>query len=377
MSFRHSGKLWIPFVLIFLITIYMKGFPQQKFAWPLPETQREDSENADVIKMTFEEWKIQYVLPSIKDDGTSDLESRFTSRRDLLKKGCHMLKEKHDSLGHQWKWQEVPNVKRNESTELSLMQIHSQGHYSICVIPKVGSTTWLEYVTMLKKQNFEADHSVNMIQIRHPLDRLRSAYTDKFLGGEVISKYTQQYRSEIDGRQGWKSRWKSYWLPALLSTGQLPSNKEFEEAVNKLRKDNSFYIKPKYAFEKAYNGNKKSSEKKYGNLSFTFEEFLRHVLWTKDLGLGDHHWVPQSELCNVCAGDFEYILKLENINQEIAYVLKTLKYPKIPAYKHTHLSKNNTKKSSYMDFYKDIPVDLFREILELYKFDFLFFGYSI
>ncbi|CAL4069868.1 unnamed protein product [Meganyctiphanes norvegica] len=177
MSFRHSRKLWIPFVLIFLIIIYMKGFPQQKFAWPLPGTQREDSENADVIKMSFEEWKIQYLLPSIKDDGTSDLESRFTSRRDLLKKGCQQLKENNHSLAHQWKWQPVPNVIRSQSTELSLMQIHFQGHYRICVIPKVGSTTWLEYVKMLKQQNFEADHSVNMIQIRHPLDRLRSAYT--------------------------------------------------------------------------------------------------------------------------------------------------------------------------------------------------------
>ncbi|CAL4062587.1 unnamed protein product, partial [Meganyctiphanes norvegica] len=114
---------------------------------------------------------------------------------------------------------------------------------------------------------------------------------------------------------------------------------------------------------------------KFSSVRFTFEEFLRHILWTKDDGLGDHHWIPQTELCNVCAGDFEYILKLENINEEIPYVLKTLNYPKIPVHKHKHSSKQNVKKSSYMDFYKDIPLDLLRKILELYKFDFILFGY--
>ncbi|CAL4164976.1 unnamed protein product, partial [Meganyctiphanes norvegica] len=329
----------------------------------------------DVTKMKLEEWKGQYLLPSIKDNGASDLETRFNSRRELLKEGCHKLETNHDFLGHNWTWQAVPDVIRNETTKLSLMQIHYHGHYGICTIPKVGSTSWREFSKSLLKQNFKANHRANIIQIRHPLDRLTSTYTDKFLGGEPIAAYTEQYRHDIDSGKNWATRWYSYWLPALISTGKLQATEQFQNSVKKLINENTFYKKINAISTKAYTLDIKSVMNKFSNVSFTFEEFLRHVLWTKDLGLGDAHWIPQTELCNVCAGDFEYILKLENINEEIPYVLKTLNYPKIPVLKHKHSSKQNVKKYSYMDFYKDIPLDLLRKILELYKFDFILFGY--
>ncbi|CAL4166925.1 unnamed protein product, partial [Meganyctiphanes norvegica] len=107
-------------------------------------------------------------------------------------------------------------------------------YYGICTIPKVGTTTWRELSKILLKQNFKANHITYLIQIRHPLDRLRSAYTDKFLGGEPIAAYTEKYRHDIDSGENWAGRWYSYWLPALISTGRIQTNKQLQNSVKKL-----------------------------------------------------------------------------------------------------------------------------------------------
>merc|ERR1711962_905335 len=153
------------------------------------ETKRVTSFNEDIAISTLEEWKTLYSLSSLEDDEKSDLKTRFMIRRELLKKGCSNLQAKHETLGHGWSWQAVPRVKYDKKTKLYLMKIQNKGQYGICVIPKVGSTTWKDYAGKLVHQNIKANHTVNMIQIRHPLDRLRSAYTDKYLGGEAISAF--------------------------------------------------------------------------------------------------------------------------------------------------------------------------------------------
>lgn len=60
----------------------------------------------------------------------------------------------------------------------------------------------------------------------------------------------------------------------------------------------------------------------FGNVSFTFHDFLRHVLWTDKVDLMDVHWMTYTQQCDPCRQKLSYTLRLENIDQESKYILQ-------------------------------------------------------
>ena len=49
---------------------------------------------------------------------------------------------------------------------------------------------------------------------------------------------------------------------------------------------------------------------RFRNASFTFNQFLQHVVWTHEQGMPDLHWMTYTESCDPCRRKQDYILKL-------------------------------------------------------------------
>lgn len=230
-------------------------------------------------------------------------------------------------------------------------------------------------------------------------------YRDKFLDGAPISSYNTSLIDPSQRIQTWMDRWYLYWLPALISKGLLPPSEKFIRILA-WNLHNYELLIDRYKDLPGYNStvftDRTMSEKRlevygrfvvfqdaaskgyaysdpireFGNTTFTFVDFLKHVLWTNKLGLTDLHWMTFTQICDPCKYKYKYILSLENIRQESRYLLQqVLGYSETVALPSENRSKFFTKIKTDEEYFKDVPKDLVDKITDLYKIDFDLFNY--
>ena len=113
-----------------------------------------------------------------------------------------------------------------------------------------------------------------------------------------------------------------------------------------------------------------------------FWEFVQWVLHTKEL---NEHWAPISVHCPVCHLDFDLILKMENMDFEHEAVTKKLGWQraeiKNSAEQGSRRNSNNHHNISIADvtklYFQDISSQDIKRLHEVYKLDFLMFGYTL
>ncbi|CAL4073121.1 unnamed protein product [Meganyctiphanes norvegica] len=346
-------------------------------------------------------------------ENNTQMEQMFSSRLQKLKQACASLGLRGMELVNTWAWTQT----------VRYIYLDKWRHYRVCEVPKAGSTSWKEQAKQLRKQKIKVGNDIFILSVRHPLERLFSAYKDKFLGGSPLYKYDSKWKNDTHSRQSWDQRWHNYWLPALISnhrlhsdnyqqrdtlmnkswsTGynnsktslknsnmtanlmkQLLESNDYTKKANKLIAKSSTkwsavakYLKnnPKQQYSlqsmlrKNFHAEYTDLNQKYKNVSFTFEEFINHVIWTHDMGYGDYHWMPQSVLCDVCRRHTDYILHIESSSQEIPYLIKKLGF-KIDTFKELHKSKNISTHRPHEEYFKSLPKKLLTRIKDLYKDD--------
>ncbi|XP_068108021.1 carbohydrate sulfotransferase 9-like isoform X1 [Hyperolius riggenbachi] len=109
----------------------------------------------------------------------------------------------------------------------------------------------------------------------------------------------------------------------------------------------------------------------------TFKEFVRFVV-VEDPRYRDTHWKPMYQLCDPCSVHYNIIGKLETVNQDAEFVLKTIGAPqnlKYPNFKYPpdESRTNDVISSRYLD---SLPPNLLRQLLQVYSTDFSMFGYD-
>ena len=105
----------------------------------------------------------------------------------------------------------------------------------------------------------------------------------------------------------------------------------------------------------------------------TFHGFLRYVTQEKDEKHLNRHWQSIAYLCQPCRFAYDYIMDIENANEDSEYVFQQLDFDaKLP---HFHQSSKSTKKS-LEDYYKNIPKALIKKLYAKYFLDFVLFGFS-
>lgn len=116
--------------------------------------------------------------------------------------------------------------------------------------------------------------------------------------------------------------------------------------------------------------------RRFRNTSFTFNQFLHHVVWTHDLGMPDEHWMTYTETCDPCRMKFDYILKLETIQEEVHHLFcEVLGYRGV-SFPLKHRSHDHVLRHSEREYYWSVSHELMQRLLGIYKYDFAIFGYN-
>nr|XP_027230727.1 uncharacterized protein LOC113822396 [Penaeus vannamei] len=253
--------------------------------------------------------------------------------------------------------------------------------FSACVPNKVGSSSW-----KFLKENFVKMKTwklpVNIIVVRNPLTRLESAYRDKFLGGGAISSYTESWRRATFSEDLWFDRWVQYWFLGLIARGSIPPTHWFTERLARMKdvKDTSRFTLPsaemKHYVTQEYGPRMNKLREDFSNTRFSFEDFLKFVLFSYDMGIMDYHWTPITVLCDPCKQPYDYIIHTESMRDEMAYLLRVFEPPGISEMPHRKSTRDlfYVPKSGY---YKYVSNATMQRILNVYRNDFELFGYSI
>ena len=172
------------------------------------------------------------------------------------------------------------------------------------------------------------------IFVRHPFERLVSAYFDKF----VRKRDPNFIRSFI--------------------YHETPPDLLIKASINK------------YLFKKST----------YSNFRITFEKFVRfviHEIKNKLVSYGTFHWMPFTDFCGVCRVRFDFVGHLETLETDVDRLGRI--FPELAGLKNVFRAKMNSvagrgRKTSLSAFSK-LPKALIKELYEVYRSDFIFGGY--
>ncbi|XP_077980225.1 carbohydrate sulfotransferase 11-like [Glandiceps talaboti] len=231
-----------------------------------------------------------------------------------------------------------------------------------CLLPKVGCTNWLKVWLVLlgvanssqvntmhhnkvhfgygnvyphlrklngtdQKQRLE--NYLKFIFVRHPFNRLLSAFRNKF---------------ELTDR--WNVHFLQNYGTKIIRRYRTGANKMSTAQVAKLRQHVQFH------------------------------EFVQYIIDSAGTSKVDSHWKPMYQLCSACDVNYNVIGKFENLQEDARYVLKRAGVDDIVSYPafDTHVT-NSSDTDLLRRYYSSISKENILKLYNIYKPDFTLFGY--
>lgn len=233
-------------------------------------------------------------------------------------------------------------------TLLQHILVNEERRFLYCYVPKVACSNWkrvlkvlsgaLESVDVNIKMDHRSDllflssmkpeeirfrlkHYFKFMFVREPMERLLSAYKNKF--GEIVS-YQKKYGVEI---------------------------------IKRYRKG-------------------RAKDAPVTGDDVTFAEFVRYLL-DEDVERMNEHWMPVYNLCQPCAVSYDFIGSYEHLENDAEYVLQQIGAPP-----HVHFPERQTwykpVTTETLHYYLcSLPQKLLRELLPKYILDFSLFAYHL
>ncbi len=226
-------------------------------------------------------------------------------------------------------------------------------HVLYCVIPKAGCTSFKTMMvnqtqrllpnTTIRVHDSRKLHSVGLaylsayrtrgirrrlktytkvIVVRHPFDRLLSAYKDKFVSHRIFSRVYLRLIAETIG------------LDHVTHNGRI---------------------------------------------MISLEQFLDLVRRGHDGGFRNRHWLPYTELCHPCHIQYDHILKLETLESDSKNVLSLFLNQDRQPVTLPHLNGQRSASGKLQiasDTFRELDPALVKSIVEIYQGDFDLFGYG-
>ncbi|XP_068236784.1 carbohydrate sulfotransferase 13-like [Palaemon carinicauda] len=237
-----------------------------------------------------------------------------------------------------------------------------------CPVFKAGSTTWMKnllilagektfnaslharvsslYPTPTSRQRIEnlLQKSLKFMIVRHPFERILSAYRDKMLR---VLKTEDPYRH--------------MQLSVLQKYGHIGNNVS-SSGVRKADEPSKEYSHP------------------------TFLQFLYKVrddmkfFWkVMDGTVVDPHWTPTWYSCAPCQIQYDIIAKMESLDVDQEFILHAANLQDTLVNARTHASKfdgYSDSATAAREYFQDIPLGLLKELEQLYWPDFKLYGYT-
>ncbi|KAE8587336.1 hypothetical protein XENTR_v10021935 [Xenopus tropicalis] len=257
-------------------------------------------------------------------------------RRDTVRFICH----KNNITGTPWR------LKHSVARQIYVEHTHK---FVYCEVPKAGCSNWKRIILLLNSSlgltAGELNHSI--VHESRLLKRLSSYSPTQQV--ELLNNYTT----------------------VMFARDPL------ERLVSAYR--DKFLHDDEYYYSKTVANNIKKKVRKNGNSTerVSFEEFVRFIV-SENPHYRDIHWMPMLELCNPCNIHYDIVGKFETITQDAAYVLRSIRAPKhlkYPDIKH-HSNDSRTNDLISKNYFRSLPKELFQKLINVYRLDFSMFEYN-
>ncbi|GFG39349.1 hypothetical protein Cfor_08302 [Coptotermes formosanus] len=272
----------------------------------------------------------------------SEVEARLVQRRHHMKQTCTMLGldvSGNDSLHRPNPWEFLVNRPY---------------HLVWCNVFKAASTSWMYNFNILAGYNPKflknsklvplnlarrryprpslyalqqaLNDSIAFLIVRHPLERLLSAYRDKIqfslphtlhrkLGNEIVLKYRKTKQKKSTSRN---PRWP------------------------------------------------------------TFSEFVQYLVNVQQKGDAfDMHWTPITHFCTPCQVDFDIIMKFETLQEDQNYLIHQAGLQDIIRPEWKNPAKGRTTAELISSYYSQLTTAQILQLYHIYRYDFELFSYNL
>ncbi|XP_019493144.1 PREDICTED: carbohydrate sulfotransferase 12 [Hipposideros armiger] len=290
-----------------------------------------------------------------------DPDGRQAERRSVLRDLCanasFVFPTKERSFD------DIPNY------ELNHLIVDDRHGVIYCYVPKVACTNWKRVMIVLSESLLDQG-----APYRDPLDIPRE-YVHNSSTHLTFNKFWRRYGRF--SRHLMKVKLKKYTkflfvrdpfvrlISAFRSKFEL-ENEEFYRkfAVPMLRMYSNHSSLPASVREAFSAG-----------LKVSFSNFIQYLLdpHTEKLAPFNEHWRQVHRLCHPCQIDYDFVGKLETLDQDAAQLLRLLKVDKLLHFPPSY--RNRTASSWEEDWFAKIPLAWRRQLYKLYEADFVLFGY--
>ena len=106
----------------------------------------------------------------------------------------------------------------------------------------------------------------------------------------------------------------------------------------------------------------------------TFREFVEFIV---DLPITEYnyHWIPIYLLCMPCHFKYSIMARVDTLTQDSEQIFKSISVS--DSLPREHITQGNTTDNTVSSYHSTISLDLLDQLLEIYKFDFLLFNYTV
>ncbi|XP_043918416.1 carbohydrate sulfotransferase 14 [Protopterus annectens] len=274
-----------------------------------------------------------------KQDVDSQRDLEYQIIQDIRNRTIHTVCGQKKMPHNIW---QLSAVQRR--TLLKHILVNDRYKFLYCYVPKVACSNWKRVIKVLDgtlenldvkikmdhkhdlvflndlkpdEIKYRLQHYFKFIFVREPMERLLSAYKNKF--GE-IEEYQKKYGVEIA--------------------------KRYRTNPGKTKGDD-----------------------------ITFSEFIRYLL-DEDVEKMNEHWMPIYNLCQPCAVRYDFIGSYERLHTDAHFVLQQIGAPFVQFPERQAWYKPVTKETLHY-YFCSTPRDLLSDLLPKYILDFSLFAYSL
>uniref|UniRef100_A0A8C8SVT2 Carbohydrate sulfotransferase n=1 Tax=Pelusios castaneus TaxID=367368 RepID=A0A8C8SVT2_9SAUR len=255
-------------------------------------------------------------------------------RRDTLNSTC--LK---NNLSHS-------QSKLNHKVARQIFVEHTH-KFLYCEVPKVGCSNWKKIILLLTMN----------------LSRQAGEVSHDFVHQTPLIKRLSSYSSD-------------YQEKLLTSYTKVMFTRDPLERLVSAYRDKFLHSEPYYSITVANEIKAMVRENKNSTKKVTFQEFVKFTLTKKQDDL-DIHWKPMFLLCDPCNIHYDILGKFETLEEDAEHVLRSIGAPEDLQY--PNFKKYDSEKSTSDDITREylgqLSSEQIQKIKKLYQMDFALFNY--
>ncbi|CAH0394765.1 unnamed protein product [Bemisia tabaci] len=221
-----------------------------------------------------------------------------------------------------------------------------------CYVPKVACTNWKRVLMVLSGLSNSSDASAIPADVAHkPGTITRLSDLDPEEAQLLLDTYTKFIfvRHPFERLlSAYRNKLEQHWL----------SSKYFQSRFGR-------------HIVKHYRPNPTNHSLLWGD-DVTFQEFVTFLIARENM-TANEHWLPIEDLCRPCYINYDFIGKYETLYEDAEYLLKhigepLLKFPRGPG--------SNTS-SQLNKYYTTLTSDMIKQLYDIFQMDFKMFAYNL